>query len=232
MTERNKNIQTEKSPGAVDQAKIESVKKADAAVKSMSDFTSPEVLYQELITSVRKYHPSTDISMIQKAYEVAREAHKDQKRKSGEPYIIHPLCVGIILADLELDKETIVAGLLHDAVEDTWMTYEEVEKEFGSEVALLVDGVTKLGQLNYSKDKVELPGRKFKKNVSCHGKGYQSNSDQACGPSPQYAYSAVHASGKAAGKGQGDHGYLCAHCHAPWYIEDQRWNWMIFRLNT
>ena len=163
MTERNKNIQTEKSPGAVDQAKIESVKKADAAVKSMSDFTSPEVLYQELITSVRKYHPSTDISMIQKAYEVAREAHKDQKRKSGEPYIIHPLCVGIILADLELDKETIVAGLLHDAVEDTWMTYEEVEKEFGSEVALLVDGVTKLGQLNYSKDKVELQAENLRK---------------------------------------------------------------------
>ena len=67
--------------------------------------------------------------MIQKAYEVAREAHKDQKRKSGEPYIIHPLCVAIILADLELDKETIVAGLLLDAVEDTWMTIEEVEKE-------------------------------------------------------------------------------------------------------
>ena len=81
--------------------------------------------------------------MIEKAYKVASEAHKDQKRKSGEPYIIHPLCVAIILADLELDKETIVAGL-HDAVEDTWMTYEEVEKEFGSEVALLVDGVTKL----------------------------------------------------------------------------------------
>ena len=80
--------------------------------------------------------------MIEKAYKVASEAHKDQKRKSGEPYIIHPLCVAIILADLELDKETIVAGLLHDAVEDTWMTYEEVEKEFGSEVALLVDGVT------------------------------------------------------------------------------------------
>ena len=119
--------------------KLESVKKADAAVKSMHDFTSPEVLYEELIKSVRKYHPSADISMIEKAYKVASEAHKDQKRKSGEPYIIHPLCVAIILADLELDKETIVAGLLHDAVEDTWMTYEEVEKEFGSEVALLVD---------------------------------------------------------------------------------------------
>ena len=138
-----------------EEEKRESVRKADAAVKSMHDFTSPEVLYQELIKSVKKYHPSTDISMIEKAYKVASEAHKDQKRKSGEPYIIHPLCVAIILADLELDKETIVAGLLHDAVEDTWMTYEEVEKEFGSEVALLVDGVTKLGQLSYDADKVE-----------------------------------------------------------------------------
>ena len=163
MAETRKNIQIENSSGQSEQEKLESVKKADAAVKSMNDFTSPEDLYQELISSVRKYHPSTDISMIQKAYEVAREAHKDQKRKSGEPYIIHPLCVAIILADLELDKETIVAGLLHDAVEDTWMTDEEVEKEFGSEVALLVDGVTKLGQLNYSKDKVELQAENLRK---------------------------------------------------------------------
>lgn len=154
---------------ALDQAsqieaeKLASVKKADAAVKTMSDFTSPEVLYQELISSVRKYHPSTDISMIEKAYKVASEAHKDQKRKSGEPYIIHPLCVAIILADLELDKETIVAGLLHDAVEDTWMTYEEVEKEFGGEVALLVDGVTKIGQLSYSSDKVEMQAESLRK---------------------------------------------------------------------
>ena len=163
MAEKDKNTQLNKQAGLTNEEKRETVKKADAAVKSMSDFTSPEVLYQELITSVKKYHPSTDITMIQKAYEVAKEAHKDQKRKSGEPYIIHPLCVGIILADLELDKETIVAGLLHDSVEDTWMTYEEVEKEFGSEVALLVDGVTKLGQLNYSKDKVELQAENLRK---------------------------------------------------------------------
>ena len=143
--------------------KLESVKRADAAVKTMHDFTSPEVLYKELINSVLKYHPSTDISMIEKAYKVASEAHEGQKRKSGEPYIIHPLCVAIILADLELDKETIVAGLLHDAVEDTWMTYEEVEKEFGSEVALLVDGVTKLGQLSYSADKVEVQAENLRK---------------------------------------------------------------------
>lgn len=163
MAETKGNIQQDMGSMQVDAEKLESVKRADAAVKSMHDFTSPEVLYQELIASVKKYHPSTDISMIQKAYEVASEAHKDQKRKSGEPYIIHPLCVAIILADLELDKETIVAGLLHDAVEDTWMTYEEVEKEFGSEVALLVDGVTKLGQLNYSADKVELQAENLRK---------------------------------------------------------------------
>ena len=108
------------------QNEIEEIKKADASVKAMKDFTSPEELYQELISSVTKYHPSDDISMIEKAYHVAYEAHKDQRRKSGEPYIIHPLCVAIILADLELDKETIVAGLLHDVVEDTIMTSEQL----------------------------------------------------------------------------------------------------------
>ncbi len=143
--------------------KIEEIKKADASVKNMADFTSPDLLYQELIDSVRKYHPSTDISMIEKAYKIAYEAHEGQCRKSGEPYIIHPLCVGIILADLELDKETIVAGLLHDVVEDTVMTSEEITQEFGAEVALLVDGVTKLGQLSYSADKVEVQAENLRK---------------------------------------------------------------------
>ena len=139
------------------------IKKADASVKTMEDFTSPSVLYEELISSVQKYHPSTDISMIEKAYRIARDAHEGQVRKSGEPYIIHPLCVGIILADLELDEETIVAGLLHDVVEDTVMTTEEITQEFGAEVALLVDGVTKLGQLNYSADKVEVQAENLRK---------------------------------------------------------------------
>ena len=163
MTEITKSTEAKKDEMQVEKEKLESVKRADAAVKTMHDFTSPEVLYKELINSVLKYHPSTDISMIEKAYKGASEAHEGQKRKSGEPYIIHPLCVAIILADLELDKETIVAGLLHDAVEDTWMTYEEVEKEFGSEVALLVDGVTKLGQLSYSADKVEVQAENLRK---------------------------------------------------------------------
>lgn len=135
----------------------------DASVKSMDDFTSPEQLYRELIASVKKYHPSDDISLIDKAYRVASEAHEGQVRKSGEPYIIHPLCVAIILADLELDKESIAAGLLHDVVEDTIMTEEELTQEFGAEVALIVDGVTKLGQLNYSADKVEEQAENLRK---------------------------------------------------------------------
>ena len=128
-----------------------------------ADFTDPEILYQELIRIIRAYHPSADLSMIEKAYKIARDAHKDQKRKSGEPYIIHPLCVGIILAELELDKETIVAGLLHDVVEDTVLTTEELTTEFSAEIALLVDGVTKLTQLNYDADKIEIQAENLRK---------------------------------------------------------------------
>ena len=140
----------------------EVIPKADN-IKTMKEFESPEYLYKELIASVRKYHPSDDISMIEKAYHVADEAHKGQVRKSGEAYIIHPLCVAIILAELELDKETIVAGLRHDVVEDTVMTVEEITEEFGAEVALLVDGVTKLGQLAYDADKVEVQAENLRK---------------------------------------------------------------------
>ena len=143
--------------------RIQSIHDVEKSVKSMEDFTSPEVLYRELISSVKKYHPSDSVHMIEKAYEIASKAHEGQVRKSGEPYIIHPLCVAIILADLELDKETIVAGILPDVVEDTVMTEEELTDLFGSEVALLVDGVTKLGQLNYSSDKLEVQAENLRK---------------------------------------------------------------------
>lgn len=143
-----------------DELKVQSI---DASLRTMKEFATPDELYEELLKSIRKYHPSDDISMIEKAYHLAKDAHKDQVRKSGEPYIIHPLCVAIILADLELDKESITAGLLHDIVEDTEMTTEEVASIFGDEVALLVDGVTKLGQLNYSQDKVEVQAENLRK---------------------------------------------------------------------
>ena len=148
VLEQDKNIKT---------------KEVERPVDTPADFTSPEVLYQDLITEIKKYHPSSDLSDIEKAHKVAYKAHEGQKRKSGEPYIIHPLCVAIILAELELDKESIIAGLLHDVVEDTVMTSEDVEKEFGSEVALLVDGVTKLTQLNYEHDKIEVQAENLRK---------------------------------------------------------------------
>lgn len=135
----------------------------DGRIEAMKEFLSPEELYQDLIARVQKYHPSDDISLIEKAYKIAYDAHKDQVRRSGEPYIIHPLCVAIILADLQLDKESIVAGLLHDVVEDTIMTDEEIKEVFGSDVAVIVDGVTKLGRLKYNEDKLEFQAENLRK---------------------------------------------------------------------
>ena len=141
----------------------------DGRIESLKEFLPPEELYNDLISRVRKYHPSDDISLIEKAYNIANNAHQGQLRKSGEPYIIHPLYVAIILADLEMDKETIVAGLLHDVVEDTIMTIDEISAEFGEDVALLVDGVTKLqlqmndANLDYSAIKLEMQAENLRK---------------------------------------------------------------------
>lgn len=130
---------------------------------SVMEYHNPEELFRELVAKLKKYHPSGDISMIDKAYAIAQEAHDGQRRKSGEPYIVHPLCVAIILADLEMDKETIAAGLLHDVVEDTVMTNEDIEREFGDDVAALVDGVTKMSKLQYNGDKVEFQADNLRK---------------------------------------------------------------------
>lgn len=131
----------------------------DGRIEAIQEFQSPEQLYRDLILRVRKYHPSDDISLIEKAYHVAAKAHENQVRKSGEPYIIHPLCVAIILADLEMDKETIAVGLLHDVVEDTILTSKEIEEQFGPDVALLVDGVTKLQHLHLQGEGEKAPDR-------------------------------------------------------------------------
>ncbi len=138
-------------------------KRSEKEISKPDSFTDVESLHQKLIDTIKVYHPSTDLSLIEKAFQLAKEAHKDQKRKSGEPYLIHPICVAIILAELELDKETIIAGLLHDVVEDTDVTLEDLTREFNEEVALLVDGVTKLGQLSYSHDKMDLQAENLRK---------------------------------------------------------------------
>ncbi|MDR1018751.1 MAG: bifunctional (p)ppGpp synthetase/guanosine-3',5'-bis(diphosphate) 3'-pyrophosphohydrolase [Lachnospiraceae bacterium] len=133
------------------------------AVKNQDDYENPEFLYNKLITAIKAYHPSSDFSIIEKAYNIAKEAHGEQKRKSGEPYIIHPLWVSIILAGLGMDKETIVAGMLHDVVEDTTYSYEDIVSIFDAEIADLVDGVTKLGSLSYSTDKLDVQAENLRK---------------------------------------------------------------------
>lgn len=123
----------------------------------------PDEIYEKLINRIRSYHPSDDVSMVEKAYKLAKEAHEGQFRKSGEPYIIHPLQVAYILADLELDIESITAGILHDVVEDTKYTLEDIEHLFNKEVALLVDGVTKLGVIKYATSNKDLPNKELQK---------------------------------------------------------------------
>src|SRR5436190_13815254 len=102
-----------------------------------------------LIESVRARNGRADSAVVERAYEVARDAHRDQVRRSGDPYIAHPLGVAMILADLGLDEVTLAAALLHDAVEDTSVTLDDLEARFGADVAAIVDGVTKLDRLEF-----------------------------------------------------------------------------------
>jgi guanosine-3',5'-bis(diphosphate) 3'-pyrophosphohydrolase len=112
-----------------------------------------EQLYAELEQKIRALRPKDDLSQLEKAYRMAAEAHKNQLRQSGEPYMIHPLHVTLILADMQMDMVALITGLLHDTVEDTSLSLEQIKKEFGPEVAACVDGVTKLSKLKlYSRE--------------------------------------------------------------------------------
>lgn len=117
------------------------------------------VKLQELIT---KYNPVANMELVEKAYRTSKNAHEGQERVSGDPYIIHPVEVGIILAELEMDAVAIAAGILHDTVEDTILSVKEIREEFGDEVAELVDGVTKLTQIPYT-TKQEIQAENFRK---------------------------------------------------------------------
>ena len=123
----------------------------------MNDKDREPVTIDTIVNAVKAYQPHADIDLIRRAYEVAEKAHKDQKRVSGEAYIIHPLHVAEILTELHMDEPTIAAALLHDVVEDTTYTGEQMKELFGDEVAMLIDGVTKLGRIKYkSKEEVQL----------------------------------------------------------------------------
>ncbi len=120
--------------------------------------TKPKpIAIDDIISEVKHTQPGANVDLITRAYELAREAHEGQKRASGEEYIIHPLNVAYILSDMHLDEAAISAALLHDVVEDTTFTIEEMEEKFGHEVARLIDGVTKLGKIEYkSKEEQQL----------------------------------------------------------------------------
>ena len=107
-------------------------------------------LAQTIIEKVQQYEADANVELIERAYNYASMAHASQKRISGEPYIIHPVEVALILTDIELDSSSICAALLHDVVEDTSITYLNILNEFGEEIALLVDGVTKLNRLDFA----------------------------------------------------------------------------------
>src|ERR1700721_1677265 len=107
-----------------------------------------ETAYRELETRVRELRPTEDLAPLEKAFRFAAVRHQNQKRSSGEPYMLHPLLVTRLLADMHMDMVALETGLLHDVVEDTSATVEEIRKNFGSEVAACVDGVTKLSKVN------------------------------------------------------------------------------------
>lgn len=108
-----------------------------------------DIELKKLIDKIKAYAPNADVDKVSKAYNLAKEAHEDQHRKSGEKYIIHPIAVANILADMQLDIDTICGALLHDVVEDTEYELEDIKEMFGKDVAILVDGVTKLGKIKY-----------------------------------------------------------------------------------
>lgn len=123
----------------------------------------------DLIEKVRSYYPSFNDEFLKKAYQFSEKAHEGQIRRSGEPYISHPLNVAGILAELKLDLDTIATGLLHDTVEDTLVTLDDIKKEFGPTVASLVDGVTKIGQMNF-RNSFDKQGENIRKMIVAMGK--------------------------------------------------------------
>ena len=109
--------------------------------------------FQELEKTIQARHPGVDLSLLRKAYHLADDMHKEQKRKSGEPFIIHPVAVASMLVDMDMDMPSVISGMLHDVVEDTSVTIEEIREMFGEEIAYLVDGVTKLKRIpTFSKE--------------------------------------------------------------------------------
>ena len=130
---------------------------------------SKELKIADLVDKVQSYYPAADVELIRKAYDFSAKVHQGQKRLSGEPYLIHPMAVAAVIADLKMDVPSVIGGLLHDTVEDTLTTLEELKGIFGREIASLVDGVTKLSRTNFS-SREEKQAENFRKMLLAMGK--------------------------------------------------------------
>ena len=106
--------------------------------------------FRELLRDMRENRPNDDLELVRKAYEFSQKQHSGQQRASGEPYLVHPLEVALVLAEMKMDAVAVAAGLLHDSVEDTSVTIVDIRKEFGEQVAHIVEGVTKISQIDFS----------------------------------------------------------------------------------
>ena len=185
---------------------------AMAATPSQGEATSMDPLQHRLNTIVRKvkgYHPNPDIEKLYQAYEFAAAHHEGQMRKSGEPYIGHPVEVMDIIADLRLDVASLCAGLLHDTVEDTDDDRRDLREPFGKDVAFLVDGVTKLSKIpvQYARG---ASGGEYPQDDHRDVQGPARHPGEAGRPAPQYAHAQVHAAPQAGAYRPGDDGHLRA----------------------
>ena len=146
--------------------------------------------FQKLEELLKAHNPGVDLTMLEKAFALASEKHKDQKRKSGEPFIIHPVAVATMLAEMDMDMPSVIAGMLHDVVEDTSVTIEEIREIFGDEIAYLVDGVTKLKRIPTS-TKEELQNENLRKMFLSMASDIRVIVIKLLGPPAQYADTAV-----------------------------------------
>jgi len=117
-----------------------------------------------IVQRVKSYHPAADVELVERAYHYSELAHREQTRRSGEPYFVHPAGVAGIITELRLDTASICAALLHDVVEDTLSTLDDIRQDFGDEIAAIVDGVTKLGKIDFS-NRVDRQAESFRKMV-------------------------------------------------------------------
>lgn len=169
---------------------------------------------------INELYGGKDKEMLLKAYDYAKEAHANQKRASGEPYFIHPCAVALILMELGLDAPTVAAALLHDVIEDTPVTEEDIKREFGDEILELVSGVTKLDKIVFESQEQEEAG-KFSENFRRHGERYPRHHHQIGRQASQYAFPQFPLARKTAENGEGNAGHLYAARGAFGYFADQ-----------